>query len=75
VVFHKAGFFGKIKRTVVDIKNLEKIDAEVINNPMLWTYDMFDPNLIFRDMESKEVFLFDRRGIWNEETLKHKLLF
>lgn len=28
VVFHKSWFFGKVKRSYVDIKNLEKIDAE-----------------------------------------------
>ena len=31
VVFHKADFFGKVKRIYVDIKNLEKIDAEIAN--------------------------------------------
>ena len=30
VVFHKAGFFGNVKRIYVDIKNLEKIEADVI---------------------------------------------
>jgi hypothetical protein len=27
VVFHKAGYYGKVKRIYVDIRNLEKIDA------------------------------------------------
>jgi len=36
---------------------------------------MFDPDLIFRDQETKEVFVFDKYGIWNSDTLKHKLLF
>lgn len=35
---------------------------------------MFDKNLIFRDMETKEFFVFDINGIWNEDTLNHKLL-
>lgn len=30
VVFHKVGFFGSIRRIYVDIKNLEKIDAEIV---------------------------------------------
>lgn len=30
VVFHKVGFFGSIRRVYVDIKNLEKIDADIV---------------------------------------------
>lgn len=30
VVFHKVGLFGSIRRIYVDIKNLEKIDADVV---------------------------------------------
>lgn len=30
VVFHKATFQGKVKRVIVDIKNLEKIDADLV---------------------------------------------
>ena len=30
VVFHKAGFFGNVRRIIVDIKNLEKVDYEVV---------------------------------------------
>lgn len=30
VVFHKAGFGGKVRRIHVDIKNLEKIDADLV---------------------------------------------
>jgi hypothetical protein len=74
VVFHKVGFFGKIKRSVVDIKNLEKIEPEVLKNPLFWEVDMFDPSLVFRDMETHEIFVFDKSGIWNEDTLNHKLL-
>jgi hypothetical protein len=36
---------------------------------------MFDADMVFRDMETKEVFVFDANGIWNEDTLKHKLLY
>jgi hypothetical protein len=35
---------------------------------------MFDQNMVFRDSETKEVFVFDANGIWNEETLAHKLI-
>jgi hypothetical protein len=41
----------------------------------LFMINMFDPNMVFRDQESKEIFVFDSNGIWNEDTLKHKLLY
>lgn len=31
--------------------------------------------MCFRDMETKEVFVFDANGIWNEQALSHKLLY
>lgn len=42
VVFHKGDFFGNVKRIIVDIKNLEKIDADVVPSKMLWAVNMFD---------------------------------
>ena len=30
VVFHKVSFWGNVKRTFVDIKNLEKIEADIV---------------------------------------------
>jgi hypothetical protein len=74
-VFHKANLFGKVKRIYVDIKNLEKVGVEAVNSQILFQINMFDADLIFRDQETKEVFVFDKYGIWNEDTLKHKLLF
>lgn len=41
---------------------------------LLWGMNMFDQNMVFRDMETKEVFVFDRNGLWNEDTLNHKLI-
>ena len=41
----------------------------------MWTVSFFDPDFVWRDMESKEIFVFARNGIWNEETLRHKLLY
>ena len=74
VVFHKAGLFMGLRRIYVDIKNLEKIEADVVPSKIMWGINIFDPNMVFRDMETKEVFVFDANGIWNEDTLKHKLL-
>ena len=75
VAFHKVDLFGNVRRILVDIKNLEKIDADIVPSKKLWAVNMIDQNLVFRDMETKEVFVFDGNGIWNEDTLKHKLLF
>jgi len=75
VVFHKADLFGNVKRVIVDIKNLEKIEADIVPSKLLWAVNMFDSRMVFRDMETREVFVFDANGIWNEDTLKHKLLF
>lgn len=75
VVFHKGDLFGNVRRIIVDIKNLEKIEADIVPSKMLWAVNMFDQNLVFRDMETKEVFVFDANGIWNEDALKHKLLY
>lgn len=42
--------------------------------PLIFTMNQLDQNLIFRDQETKEVFIFHVNGVWNEETLNHKLI-
>jgi hypothetical protein len=74
VVFHKTALFGKVRRIFVDIKNLEKVDHQHVPSQFMWAINKFDQNMVFRDMESKELFVFDRDGIWGEEALNHKLL-
>lgn len=64
-----------MRRIFVDIKNLEKIEPEAVPSKMLFDVNMFDADLIFRDQETKEIFVFDANGIWNEDSLKHKLLY
>ena len=75
VVFHKSFLFGQVHKVIVDIKNLEKAEPEHIDHPLMWLGNMFDPNMIFRDAESGECFVFDKQGIWNEDALKHPLLY
>ena len=75
VVFHKASFFGTVDRIYVDIRNLEKIDADRIPSPLLWDSNSFDPTMCFRCSESQEMFVFDSRGVWNKEALEHPLLY
>lgn len=72
---------------MVDIKNLEKIEPEIVPSKhssnfksfylgsLLFNYNLFDSNMIFRDMETKEIFVFDVNGVWNEDTLSHKLIY
>jgi len=74
VVFHKAALFGQISRHTVDIKNLEKIDAALLPVPLMWDVNMFDDQMVFRDQESKECFVFDKEGAWNKDALEHPLL-
>lgn len=65
VVFHKSTLFGSVSRHYVDVKNLEKVGPEAIPNALMWTGNFYDQNMIFRDMETLEVFVFDKQGIWN----------
>jgi len=75
VVFHKTNWFGAVDRHIVNIRNLEKIGSEECNTPLMWLIHQFDPDLIFRDTASREIFVFDRQGHWNQEALEHKLLY
>jgi len=65
VVFHKVHLFGELSRVYVDIRNLEKINAEDCGTPLLWDVNMFDSNMVFRCTESNQKFVFDKAGIWN----------
>jgi len=75
VVFHKSGVFGTTMRHTVDIKNLSKVSAEMVKNPLMWTGNMFDPEMVFMDSLTREVFVFDKRGIWNQDAIEHPLLY
>lgn len=48
VVFHKASLFGDVLRIHVDIRNLEKIEADRVPSLLMWDANAFDPNMIFR---------------------------
>lgn len=37
-------------------------------------YNTVDVNLIFRDRTTQELFVFDRNGLWDRDTLEHELL-
>ena len=74
VVFHKSSMFGIQTRHIVDIDCLEKIDSDELDQEGLWNSNVFDDQMIFKDSKSKEIFVFDRQGIWNKDTLEHPLL-
>jgi hypothetical protein len=74
VVFHKTSLFGGIQRHTVDIKNLEKVEAETLPTSLMWDINTFDSQMVFRDQESREYFVFDVNGVWNADALEHPLL-
>lgn len=65
VVFHKVTLFGAPVRHYVDIRNLERVDAEMVGSPLLWDINTFDSQMIFRDTTTTEFFVFDSSGVWN----------
>ena len=75
VVFHKVTLFGQAIRHYVDIRNLERVDASRVNSKLIWDVNFFDSQMIFRDTTTTEMFVFDARGIWNQEALEHPLLY
>ena len=54
--------FGGINKVIVDVKNLEKVDSSYISNGLMWTANILDDTMVFRDRDSMEVFVFDRYG-------------
>jgi len=65
VVFHKAGNFGELFQVVVDINNLEKVDADSLGTPLIWEVSKYDPYMCFRCAETNQKFAFDKNGVWN----------
>ena len=74
VVFHKTAMFGQVSKHIVDIKNLEKVTADAVLNPLMWDGNLFDSEFVWQDRQSGEVFVFDKLGIWNKKALEHPLL-
>lgn len=75
VVFTKVGLFGGIRRTVVDVKNLVKINPSAIDwNKRLFKRDDLDSRFVWKDNESGEIFVFVSDGVWSDEGISHPLL-
>jgi len=75
IMFLKAGLFGVVKHETVKIKDLEKINADVVPGVLIWRYDNLDTKLVFRDMKSRHIFIFDKGGFWSKDGIEHKLLY
>uniref|UniRef100_A0A7S3CJR2 Uncharacterized protein n=1 Tax=Strombidium rassoulzadegani TaxID=1082188 RepID=A0A7S3CJR2_9SPIT len=75
VWLYKSGPGGVNVIVPVKCSALEKVDRSAITNELLWTFNIFDDKLIFRDQETNEFFVFDKQGVWNEDTLKHPLIY
>ena len=62
--------------------NIDINDLKNKNNPHLFIENGFwlmqngtvDKNLIFKDRETGEYFMFDQNGFWDAENINHKLL-
>jgi len=58
---------------------LEKQDYSAVKEAEngFWemNYPIIDTEMIFRDKETQDWLLFDRKGRWDSENLKHKQIF
>lgn len=75
VVFTKTYYFSETRQIVVNIKDLQKIEADqVLGGNHLFQYNEIDRNFVWQDNQSKEIFIFFKDGQWSEEGLNHPLL-
>ena len=76
----KLGFMGLPYSRVIDIKNLEKIDFTLDDSyayrwikSSIWA-PRENRQLVYRNIDTREIFTFAHRGTWNKEGLEHELL-
>lgn len=76
----KVGLLGLPYSRLVNIKNLEKIDYQKDTSyPFRWFKSIIwipkeEKNMIYRDIESDEIYSFSPNGDWSQEGLDHELL-
>jgi hypothetical protein len=79
VHFQKVGMFGQLYSKLVRIENLEKVDIESIRTQEQWFWALnaatTNEDMIFRDKETGEYYLFDRFGHWDWKGISHELLY
>lgn len=75
IVFTRVKLFGGVSRQIVDIKNLGKISPEEVPySEMVLNRINLDKDFIWKDSESGNIYIFDKRGIWNEDGISHPLI-
>jgi hypothetical protein len=79
VIIQRAGAFGHVYSKLIKIEDLEHVTYDSVskNGKLLlpathlenyfWglNYQTVDPQLIFRDKSTGELFMFDKTGVWN----------
>lgn len=58
----------------MNIGDLEKVDSDQVESGILFMYNQFDKEFVWRDARSGEVFVFDILGEWNQDALENELL-
>lgn len=75
VVFTKSTFFGETVQSLVNIRDLQKVGPDAVQaGEFLFRHNTYDPNFVWRDNLTGEIFVFDSDGIWNKEGIDHPLL-
>jgi hypothetical protein len=76
----KIGIFGFPRSILVNVKDLVKIDMDEdvegyisYRKSRIWN-PREDRYMIFKDTLTGEVFNFNRKGIWNQTGINHKLI-
>ena len=78
--FVKIGIFGFPRSVIANVKDVVKIDMDedVIGYDSYRKGRIYNPRedrfMIFKDTKTGEVFNFNRKGIWNQTGLAHKLI-
>lgn len=88
VNFQKISHCGGVTNRIVKVSDLEKVDKETLNGNLFPTlfcdrienyFDYFnkqtlDKDLIFRNKANGELFMFDKKGLWDWNNLNHELI-
>ena len=75
VQFIKSGRLGTTKKFLVDLKHLQKININEIEDTWItFNLNHFDHHLCFKDTNSGEVFIMDTMGFWSKKGINHPLI-
>jgi hypothetical protein len=75
ILVQKVGFFGLSRTELVPIQNLQRIKpAESAFTYYHQWLGGFNRDVMFRDVETKQEYVFEVNGTWVEENIKHPLI-